>query len=112
MNPVHETLEWLVNTPSVTGNEGRIATAIAQRLLPTWSMQSVARVGNSLVVGYTGWPLAGPASEDREEMLIADVNLSDARRKRSWNDFNQVLRDRRIDLYAENLGADITRGWY
>lgn len=51
MNPVHETLEWLVNTPSVTGNEGRIATAIAQRLLPKWDMQSVARIGNSLVVG-------------------------------------------------------------
>ncbi|NND03424.1 MAG: succinyl-diaminopimelate desuccinylase [Acidimicrobiia bacterium] len=58
MNPVHETLEWLVNTPSVTGNEGRIATAIAQRLLPHWSMQSVARIGNSLVVGEpSGRPL-------------------------------------------------------
>ena len=69
-------------------------------------------IGNSVVVGYTGWPIAGPASEDREEMLIADANLSDARRKRNWNDFNQVLRDRRIDLYAETLGANITRGWY
>ena len=69
-------------------------------------------IGNSLVVGYTGWPIAGPASEDREEMLIADANLSDARRKRNWNDFNQVLRDRRIDLYAEDLGANIIRGWY
>ena len=69
-------------------------------------------IGNSLVVSYTGWPIAGPASDDREEMLIADVNLSDARRKRNWNDFNQVLRDRRIDLYAENLGARIQRGWY
>jgi predicted amidohydrolase len=69
-------------------------------------------IGNSLVLSYTGWPIAGPASEDREEMLIADANLSDARRKRHWNDFNQVLRDRRIDLYAENLGASIQRGWY
>jgi predicted amidohydrolase len=69
-------------------------------------------IGNSLVVNFTGWPIAGPASEDREEILIADANLSDARRKRNWNDFNQVLRDRRIDLYAENLGADISRGWY
>ena len=69
-------------------------------------------IGNSLIVSCTGWPLAGPASEDREEMLIADVNLSDARRKRNWNDFNQVLRDRRTDLYAEDLGAAITRGWY
>ena len=32
--------------------------------------------------------------------------------KRNWNDFNQVLRDRRIDVYAETLGADIRRGWY
>ena len=69
-------------------------------------------IGNSLIVSYTGWPLAGPASDDQEEMLIADVNLSDARRKRNWNDFNQVLRDRRTDLYAENLGASIERGWY
>ena len=69
-------------------------------------------IGNSLVVSYTGWPIAGPASDDCEEMLIADVNLSDARRKRNWNDFNQVLRDRRIDLYAEDLGAKIQRGWY
>ena len=69
-------------------------------------------IGNSLIVSYTGWPIAGPASDDREEMLIADVNLSDARRKRNWNDFNQVLRDRRTDLYAEHLGATIQRGWY
>ena len=69
-------------------------------------------IGNSLVVSYTGWPIAGPASADREEMIIAEANLSDARRKRSWNDFNQVLRDRRTDLYAEGLGADIVRGWY
>ena len=69
-------------------------------------------IGNSLIVSYTGWPIAGPASDDREEMLIADVNLSDARRKRNWNDFNQVLRDRRTDVYAENLGATIQRGWY
>ncbi len=69
-------------------------------------------IGNSLVVSYTGWPIAGPASADREEMIIAEANLSDARRKRNWNDFNQVLRDRRTDLYAEGLGADIVRGWY
>lgn len=69
-------------------------------------------IGNSLIVSHTGWPIAGPASDDREEMLVADANLSDARRKRNWNDFNQVLRDRRTDLYAEGLGADIARGWY
>nr|NIS43452.1 hydratase [Desulfuromonadales bacterium] len=61
-------------------------------------------IGSSLVVGYTGWPIAGPASVDKEEMIIAEANLSDARRKRHLNDFNHLLRDRRIDLYAEGLG--------
>jgi predicted amidohydrolase len=69
-------------------------------------------IGSSLVVSYTGWPIAGPASTDREEMLLAEANLSDARRNRNLNDFNHLLRDRRIDLYAEGLGADIVRGWY
>jgi len=69
-------------------------------------------LGNSIVVSHTGWPLAGPASFDREEMLIADVNLADARRKRTLNEFNQLLRDRRIDVYDEMLGADAKRGWY
>jgi predicted amidohydrolase len=69
-------------------------------------------LGNSIIVSHTGWPLAGPASSDREEMIVADMNLSDARRKRSLNDFNQLLRDRRIDVYDELLGADVKRGWY
>ncbi len=34
------------------------------------------------------------------------------RRRRNWNDFNQVLRDRRTDVYDEMLGADVKRGWY
>jgi N-carbamoylputrescine amidase len=68
--------------------------------------------GQSLIVGHTGWPVAGPASRDKEEILIADVVLGEARRARNWNAFNQVLRDRRSDLYGEMLGADIKRGWY
>jgi predicted amidohydrolase len=69
-------------------------------------------IGCSIIVDATGWPAAGPASADREEMILADVNLSDARRKRNWNEFNQVLRDRRTDLYGEMLGAKAERGWY
>lgn len=69
-------------------------------------------LGNSLIVSHTGWPLAGPASADTEAMLIADVNLADARRKRTLNEFNQLLRDRRIDLYDEMLGMEAKRGWY
>ena len=54
MTPLHETLGWLVDIPSVTGNEGRLCTAIAERLLPSWSIDTVTRLGNSLVVGRTG----------------------------------------------------------
>jgi predicted amidohydrolase len=69
-------------------------------------------IGNSLIVDCTGWPLAGPAGSDTEEILFADVNLSDARRRRNWNAFNQVLRDRRTDVYDEMLGAESRPGWY
>jgi N-carbamoylputrescine amidase len=43
---------------------------------------------------------------------LADVNLADARRKRSLNEFTQLLRDRRTDVYDEMLGAELKRGWY
>lgn len=69
-------------------------------------------IGQSLVVSHTGWPVAGPASADKEEILIARVNLADARRKRNWNAFNQVLRDRRTDAYDEMLGSGQRPGWY
>jgi len=69
-------------------------------------------LGNSLIVSQAGWPMAGPPSFDREEMLIADLNLADARRKRNLNEFNQLLRDRRTDTYDEMLGSSAKPGWY
>jgi predicted amidohydrolase len=69
-------------------------------------------VGQSLIVGHTGWPVAGPASPDRAEIIYAEVNLSEARRGRNWNAFNQVLRDRRGDVYDEMLGSGAKPGWY
>jgi predicted amidohydrolase len=69
-------------------------------------------IGQSVIVSYTGWPIGGPASPDREEIIYAEANLADARRKRNWNEYNQVLRDRRIDVYDEMLGTKLTRGWY
>lgn len=53
-----DTLTWLVDTPSVIGNEGRLCTAIAERLLPKYGQSAVDRIGNSLVVGRrTGRPM-------------------------------------------------------
>jgi predicted amidohydrolase len=68
--------------------------------------------GQSVIVGCSGWPLAGPASRQAEEMLLAEVDLGSARRLRNWNAFNQVLRDRRTDVYDEMLGSKEKPGWY
>ena len=58
MTAIHDTLAELVAIHSVTGNEGRLCTAVAERLLKVWTMQGVTRVGNALVVGQqTGRPL-------------------------------------------------------
>ncbi|WP_454901804.1 nitrilase family protein [Variovorax gossypii] len=64
-------------------------------------------VGQSLIVGAQGWPLAGPASHDAEEILYARINLKASRRARHLNAFNDVLRDRRDDIYDPMLGT----GW-
>lgn len=69
-------------------------------------------IGQSIIVSHTGWPLAGPASKSEPAILMAECNLSDARRRRTLNDFNQVLRDRRSDIYGEMLGAEARPGWY
>ena len=69
-------------------------------------------IGQSVIISYTGWPIAGPASAKDEEIIYADANLSDARRSRNWNEYNQVLRDRRGDVYDEMLGTGTKPGWY
>ncbi|EOH9059292.1 TPA: nitrilase family protein [Raoultella ornithinolytica] len=58
-------------------------------------------IGQSLIVSYTGWPVAGPASRTSPEILLAELNLANARRHRNWNDFNQVLKDRRPEVYSD-----------
>lgn len=62
--------------------------------------------GQSVIVSYTGWPVAGPASPVAEEVLYADLDLGMARAGRNWNDFNHPLRDRREEAY----GAVLQRG--
>jgi N-carbamoylputrescine amidase len=64
-------------------------------------------IGQSLIVGAQGWPVAGPASRDSEEILYASINLRKSRSARHLNVFNDVLRDRRDDIYDPMLGT----GW-
>ena len=52
------TLTWLVDLPSVTGDERQICTAVATRLYPDLGRDAVVRMGDSLIVGRrTGRPL-------------------------------------------------------
>lgn len=69
-------------------------------------------IGQSLIVNHTGWPIGGPATYEKEEIIYADCNLDDARRHRVWNDHNRVLHDRRTDIYGETLGANVTPSDY
>lgn len=69
-------------------------------------------IGQSLIASYTGWPVAGPASAKKEETILAEINLADARRKRNWNEYNQPLRDRRGDVYGPMLGSLADPGWH
>ena len=53
-----KTLTWLVDTPSVTGEEARICTMIATRLYPALGRDAVVRLGDSLIAGRrTGRPV-------------------------------------------------------
>ncbi|WP_439592963.1 nitrilase family protein [Microbacterium sp.] len=56
-------------------------------------------IGQSLIASHTGWPVAGPADAAAEALLVADVDLAEARRSRAWGKFNNPLRDRRPSAY-------------
>lgn len=69
-------------------------------------------IGQSLIVSYTGWPLAGPASSQREEIIAAELDLSDPARRAPWNEFNRnPVGDRRPEEYPDlYVSAPETRG--
>jgi N-carbamoylputrescine amidase len=56
-------------------------------------------LGASIIVGADGWPVAGPASKDQAELLIADVDLDDVERARRRTPRNHLFADRRPDAY-------------
>lgn len=60
-------------------------------------------IGQSLIIGSNGWPLAGPADGVTEQTLIASINLKQSRQAKQLNEFNHVLGDRRPDAYEMAL---------
>ena len=55
--------------------------------------------GASMVAGWDGFAVAGPAPGDEESLLVADVDLPEATRKRQRNPRNHAIEDRRPDMY-------------
>ena len=62
------------------------------------SERGVEWTGGSVICDEYGWPLAGPVDGYGEGMLLADCALGKARDK-AWNERNDVLGDRRPELY-------------
>ncbi|MBJ3777030.1 nitrilase family protein [Acuticoccus mangrovi] len=56
-------------------------------------------IGQSLILGPNGWPLAGPAHRSEPETLIAEVDIGAIERVRQINAHNHVHADRRRDVY-------------
>ena len=62
--------------------------------------------GCSIITDYCGWPLAGPASKDKEEILYAVLDMMAVRRSKMLN-LDESLNDRRCDIYDQTLGYRI-----
>lgn len=63
-------------------------------------------LGRSMIVSPSGGILAGPASHDREEIIYALCNLSEARNRKRKGRLNHIVLDRRTDIYDTLLGYD------
>jgi N-carbamoylputrescine amidase len=68
-----------------------------------------AFIGSSVIVNPSGDLLAGPGSPDEPEIVLAEINLMEAR-YRHWSEFNNPHTDRRLDIYDPYLGYDPETG--
>jgi len=71
--------------------------------------RGVEWISGSVIIDPDGYPLAGPALQDRPAVLLADCDLSRARDKR-LNDHNNLLTDRRPELYSPVTSGN-DEGW-
>jgi N-carbamoylputrescine amidase len=84
-----------------TAAQNGVVMACADRI---GTEREVAFIGASIIVGADGWPVAGPASKDAEELLVADVDLDSVEGARHRTPRNHLLTDRRPDAYRATAG--------
>lgn len=78
-----------------TAHLSHVFLAVCDRCGPE---RGVEWVGASVVCDEWGWVLAGPPEGFGPGLVVADCDLSRAREK-AWNERNDVLGDRRPELY-------------
>jgi 5-aminopentanamidase len=73
----------------------------------TGTERGVEWTGGSVICDEYGWPIAGPVEAYGEGTLVGDCDLDRARDK-AWNERNDVLGDRRPDLYRLGETAPVS----
>jgi len=77
-------------------SQNQVHFALADRI---GDERGIGFIGASILAGWDGWPLAGPGSADGEELLVAEMDLAEATRKRQRNPENHGILDRRPEAY-------------
>ena len=80
-----------------TAGQNGVAIACADRV---GVERDVRFIGASIIVGPDGWPVAGPASANDDELLVGDVDMDDIATMRRSTPRNHLLNDRRPDAYS------------
>ena len=63
-------------------------------------------LGNSIIAGPTGFPIAGPASPVEEQILLAPIDLARAAAARRLNSYSHLLENRRPSQYQSDCHGD------
>ncbi len=106
---------WVAGSEAERDSRVTEAVCVAQAHMSSLFVAAADRIGvergqpflgRSMIVSPTGEALAGPASFDEEEIVYAECDLSEARKRKRKTRLNHVVHDRRTDVYDVLLGYD------
>lgn len=106
---------WVAGSNTKRDSQVTEAVCVAQSHISSVFMAAADRIGverkqpflgRSMIVSPTGEVIGGPASFDEEEIIYAECNLAEARKRKRRTGLNHVVHDRRTDVYDVLLGYD------
>jgi predicted amidohydrolase len=92
-----------ISLAMATAHASHVFVAACDRFGPE---RGVEWTGGSVICDEYGWPVAGPVEGYGAGLLVADCELARARDK-AWNERNDVLGDRRPELYRLGESAPV-----